>query len=109
MAKLRLTIELNVDDNVYCAFSDDDSERDWFYNHLLGDELILHSNLVGAAIGTVKVMKVHQQKYGCHCELETGQTPGGCVIDASARHDCVHASRGIKKEDCEYWKIYFAR
>lgn len=58
MAKLQLVIELDFDDKIYGAFSDDESERDWFYNHLLGDELILHSNLVGDAVGSVTVVNI---------------------------------------------------
>ena len=104
---IRLVINLEFDDDIYPAFSEDESERDWFMNHLLGDELILHSNLVGDAIGAVKVIKGNQAKYGCHCDLEPGEKPDGCVIDESVRSDCVYASKGIKKEDCEYWRIYF--
>jgi len=45
-------------------------------------------------------------KYGCHCELEDDQEPDECVIDLDGytRNDCVHAQKGINKEDCKYWK-----
>lgn len=43
-------------------------------------------------------------RYGCHCDLLPYQPPSVCVIDADERFNCTHAERGIKKEDCEYWK-----
>ncbi len=58
MAKIKLEIELEYDDFAYGGESDDSSEREWFRNDLLGDELILHSNLVGDEVGCVKVLKI---------------------------------------------------
>ncbi len=57
---MRLVVELTVDELFsVCKNSNDKSERDWFYEDLLGDrELLLHSNLVGETIGTVKVVRV---------------------------------------------------
>lgn len=46
-----------------------------------------------------------EQKYGCHCDLEDGDTPDECVIDRCDYEDCIFANRGIKKEQCEYWRI----
>lgn len=43
-------------------------------------------------------------KYGCYCDLSPGEEPDGCVIDISTRDDCVHASKGINRDDCEYWR-----
>ena len=54
--------------------------------------------------------KVQQDsmKYGCHCDLEPGGEPDGCVIDYGVRLLCVYASRNNgalkNKEDCSYWK-----
>lgn len=57
---MRLVVELTVDDSyAVCKESDDKSERDWFHDDLLGDpQLLLHSNLVGDTIGTIKVVGV---------------------------------------------------
>ena len=57
---MRLVVELTLDELfVSSKNSDDQSERDWFNNDLLGDpQLLLQSNLVGDYIGTVRVVKV---------------------------------------------------
>lgn len=49
--RIRLTIELEIDGD-FGQNSKDESEREWFKEHLLRDELLLHSNLVGATIGS---------------------------------------------------------
>lgn len=54
-SKIILTIELDVDGN-FGQNSKDGSEREWFREHLLRDELLLHSSLVGDTIGSVKVL-----------------------------------------------------
>ena len=41
--------------------------------------------------------------YGCHCDLDTGEQPYGCVIDDGRNNDCIYANEGMKKEDCMYW------
>ena len=68
MAKIRMTVDLEFDEAIYPYLRDDEdeSEVDWFYNHLLGDDIVAHSNLVGAEIGTIKVIKVHEMKYEKH-------------------------------------------
>lgn len=43
--------------------------------------------------------------YGCHCDLEEGMEPDGCVIDSNERHDCLYAAHIEVKEQCKYWKI----
>lgn len=57
---MRLVVELTVDESfAVCKESEYKSERDWFNDDLLGDtELLLHSNLAGDIIGTVKVVRV---------------------------------------------------
>ena len=60
MATISLTIELEFDNDIYPAYSDDDSERDWFRNHLLRDDLILHSNLVGDEVGKVRLLSINE-------------------------------------------------
>ena len=56
---MRLVVDLTLDESfASCKNSDDQSERDWFNDDLLGDpQLILHSNVVGDTIGTVKVVR----------------------------------------------------
>ena len=44
-------------------------------------------------------------KYGCHCDLDPGQAPDGCVIDDGTDDRCTYAKPGMRKEQCEYWKI----
>lgn len=43
--------------------------------------------------------------YGCHCDLEEGMEPDGCVIDSGERHNCVYAKDISAKEQCEYWRV----
>lgn len=43
-------------------------------------------------------------KFGCHCDLEEGQSPDGCVLDEGRAQDCVHARTGQSKASCEYWQ-----
>ena len=49
-------------------------------------------------------------KWGCHCDLEEGQAPDGCVMDEGRHQDCVYARKGMNKVQCSYWQpITFAR
>ena len=38
-------------------------------------------------------------------DLEEGMKPDGCVIDEGRINDCIYAREGMRKEQCEYWKI----
>ena len=49
-------------------------------------------------------MERDQVKYGCHCDLEPGQQPDGCMLDGGDYEDCIYAKKGMKKEDCKHWK-----
>lgn len=42
--------------------------------------------------------------YGCHCDLEPGMQPDGCVIDDGTPSMCIYAGRIKRKEQCEYWR-----
>lgn len=47
--------------------------------------------------------------YGCHCELDLGDHPDGCVVDYGAYGDCTHAvlpSGRLRKSKwtCPHWK-----
>jgi hypothetical protein len=44
-------------------------------------------------------------RYGCHCDLEPGQEPDGCVIDEGLPQHCIYAKPGMRKEQCQYWRI----
>ena len=44
-------------------------------------------------------------RYGCHCDLEPHMQPDGCVIDEGQHHNCIYAKPGMRKEQCEYWRI----
>lgn len=48
---------------------------------------------------------VESIKYGCHCDLDDGMAPDGCVIDEGRRRDCIYARKIERKEQCEYWRI----
>lgn len=45
-------------------------------------------------------------RFGCHCDLEPGMEPDGCVLDYGRPEDCVHSHSGKVKqrERCEHWK-----
>jgi hypothetical protein len=45
-----------------------------------------------------------QVKYGCHCDLQPGQTPDGCVIDDNMPGLCDHAGKFLRKEECPEWR-----
>lgn len=46
-------------------------------------------------------------KYGCHCDIENTESglPDACVIDSHDYEDCIYAKKGMRKEQCEYWRI----
>lgn len=55
--KIRMLVELELHGD-YGQAGADESEREWFRNHLLGDGLLLHSVLIGDSIGSVKVLSI---------------------------------------------------
>lgn len=45
-------------------------------------------------------------KYGCLVDWETeGIADDDCVIDDGSLHHCMYAKAGMRREQCEYWKI----
>jgi hypothetical protein len=46
--------------------------------------------------------------HGCHCDIEQGFEPDGCVLDEGNPNDCVYAMqilrKGQEKEACSYWR-----
>ena len=50
--------------------------------------------------------QLDEARHGCHVELyEDGAELDGCVIDEGNLHDCICAKKGMRKEQCEYWRI----
>ena len=49
-----------------------------------------------------------QGPHGCHCDLEEGMEPDGCVLDEGRPEHCIYAGsllrEGKDKTACEYWK-----
>lgn len=43
-------------------------------------------------------------KWGCHCDLEEGQDPDGCVLDVGRPQDCCYARSAGAKQKCQYWQ-----
>lgn len=44
-------------------------------------------------------------KYGCHCDLDPGAEPDGCVIDDGMLQNCIHAKPQMRKEQCDHWRL----
>jgi hypothetical protein len=45
-------------------------------------------------------------KYGCHVDWETERiVDDTCVIDDGALHECIYAKKGMRREQCEYWRL----
>jgi hypothetical protein len=60
------------------------------------------ADAIGQLFDTSRIFEV---KYGCHCDLEEGQEPDGCVIDEGRIGDCIHARENMRKEQCKYWRV----
>lgn len=57
-----------------------------------------------AGLEDAKTQPKTPEKYGCHCDLEEGMEPDGCVLDYGKPEDCVYARLRDSKDKCEYWK-----
>jgi hypothetical protein len=57
MAKMQMLVELDYDEDLWHS-GNNEEEWDWFINHLLKDDLILHSNLVGDFVGSLTLVEV---------------------------------------------------
>jgi len=45
-------------------------------------------------------------KYGCYCDLGDDNKPlDDCVLDLGEIHNCILAKKGMRKEQCEYWRV----
>ena len=59
MTKIKLEVEFEIDDTVWCAASTDEDERDWFWNEVIPScMLLLHSNEVGDIISETTEFKI---------------------------------------------------
>jgi hypothetical protein len=58
MTKIKIEVEFEVDD-FWCANSEDQEERDWFWKEILPNAtVILHSNEVGDEIASTNELKI---------------------------------------------------
>jgi hypothetical protein len=61
-------------------------------------------------IATLEAALAQQEQgpHGCHCDLEEGMEPDGCVLDEGRPEHCIYAGsllrEGKDKTACEYWK-----
>jgi hypothetical protein len=81
------------------AFAKTDSSLGNLLNAIEQSRSLLPETVV-AAFDALGVTSPH----GCHCDLEPGQEPDGCVLDEGRPQDCVYASNKALKQECEYWK-----
>jgi hypothetical protein len=56
MKKIKFEAILTYDSNI--MHGKDKEAINWFYNEILKDTLILHSNEIGDEIGTVKIKRI---------------------------------------------------
>ena len=65
------------------------------------------ADALGQTFGEGMQQAENQVRYGCHCDLETTVSgePDGCVIDEGIPQDCIYAKMGMRKEQCEYWRV----
>ena len=56
MKKIKFEAVLTYDNKI--MHGNDKESRDWFFNEILKDKLILHSNEIGDEIGTVKITRI---------------------------------------------------
>ncbi len=72
---------------------------------IIGNKMGL-SGAVSALEQLFSTMKLEDLRYGCYCDTDPNGIPfEDCVIDNGKLYNCIHAIEGIKKEQCEYWKL----
>lgn len=67
MTKLKMSIEIEY--NSAIMHSDDPASKKWFYEDVLGGELVLHSNEIGDEIGIVKVLSINIEPHNNNVEV----------------------------------------
>jgi len=60
-------------------------------------------SITGKSFITIK-KKSKPGKFGCHCDLEPGMKPDGCVLDEGRPNCCVYAGIYGDKSLCKYWQ-----
>jgi len=74
------------------------------------EDLKLVANRLGMydaadAIGQI-FPRLASLKYGCFVDLETENIiDDTCAIDDGEIHACIYAKKGMRKEQCCYWRI----
>ena len=64
MTSIKIEVEFEIDDNMWCAYSKDEDETSWFWDELLPSALvILHSNEVGDSISEATKFIVKEIKF----------------------------------------------
>jgi len=58
MTKIKMLIELKYNASIMHGGNKDKEAKDWFFNEILKDKLILHSNEIGDEIGEIKLLKI---------------------------------------------------
>ena len=43
-------------------------------------------------------------QFGCHCDLDDDMEPDNCVLIDGDILNCVYAKKGMRPEQCQYWK-----
>lgn len=74
---------------------------------VMNDEVWTASNAwfcVGPIVLAAPIKKEQDLAYGCHCDLEPGMQPDGCVLDEGSPDDCVKARGITKREQCDEWR-----
>jgi len=65
--------------------------------------------LSGIADGDAVVLANQAKTFGCHCDLEPGMNPDGCVLDENRAEDCTQAgplvAAGKDKWHCKEWRV----
>ncbi|WP_019022988.1 hypothetical protein [Thioalkalivibrio sp. ALE23] len=47
-----------------------------------------------------------RMKYGCHVEAEIeGIIDENCVLDYGRPEECIYAKPGMRREQCQYWRV----
>jgi len=67
-------------------------------------QIELHADEIPAPVKLAFDELGSDARWGCHCDLEPGMEPDGCVIDDGRSGDCVYASKNAVKQQCEYWR-----
>ena len=62
MIKIKLEIELEYDDEMMHSGEQDPVAKDWFFEDVLKNDLILHSNEIGDEVGKVTSVKIKHNK-----------------------------------------------